>query len=680
MKIYRTTLRTPAASLSGQNPLPCFRDRNHNKQLINDGLLEEELTGFGYETAFRVLPYTMQDQYNRTLQETDLNAIVMENSRLKAIFLPDVGGRLWSLYDKQEKRELLFRNPVLRFANLAIRNAWFSGGIEWNLGQHGHTCLTCEPVFFARCTDNEGNEFLRMYEYERQKCLFLQIDFHLPEDVGYLAAHVSIQNSKDEPVPLYWWTNIAVKENRNVRVFSGSKEVIYIKPETQKSQNSIHGFGHGEMPYLATLNGLDASYPNNLPYSNEYFFQNPAQLDCTWEAAAYDDGTAFWERSTERLSYRKMFCWGNHRGGNHWKHFLSDDVGGDYLEIQAGLAPTQVHGEDLGAGERCSFTQVFGGFQVDTEQANAEWEQSCKYLYGCVEQALSANQLTALNQKYDALYSKKPNEILHHGSGWGALEAKREPSIIPQGMLFPESTLDAQQQPWLSLLEQGALPPLAADELPASWLTDTRWLPLLEASLQNDENHTAAAYLHLGVMLYENDQSQQGIDALLRSAELHPTAIVYRCLAQAMVQQKESGQACLCIDKAVKLGGVAQHHAFAEEYIAIHNSAGKYEQAWEFYNSLPDVMKRGERIRLSAAETAFELHEWAFLEEQFTYTFATVREGESALIDLWFQRQSLLLAEKRGIADYHALIEEVKATIEPPYNLDFRMTPPKQIK
>jgi hypothetical protein len=54
--------------------------------------------------------------------------VVLENDILKATFMPVSGGRLWSLYHKPEQRELLNRNPVFQPANLANRNAWFSGG------------------------------------------------------------------------------------------------------------------------------------------------------------------------------------------------------------------------------------------------------------------------------------------------------------------------------------------------------------------------------------------------------------------------------------------------------------------------------------------------------------------------------------------------------------------------
>ena len=32
----------------------------------------------------------------------------------------------------------LFNNPVVRYSNLATRNAWTSGGVEFNIGEFGH--------------------------------------------------------------------------------------------------------------------------------------------------------------------------------------------------------------------------------------------------------------------------------------------------------------------------------------------------------------------------------------------------------------------------------------------------------------------------------------------------------------------------------------------------------------
>ena len=102
---------------------------------------DELFEGYGrWQTSY---PYRQYTCYSRELRETEVKTAVLENDYLKAVFLPEYGGRLWSLTDKEQGRELLYTNDVLRFSNLAVRNAWFSGGVEWNLGVIGHTPLTC---------------------------------------------------------------------------------------------------------------------------------------------------------------------------------------------------------------------------------------------------------------------------------------------------------------------------------------------------------------------------------------------------------------------------------------------------------------------------------------------------------------------------------------------------------
>ena len=63
-----------------------------------------------------------------------MRVAVLENEFLRATVALDLGGRLLSLYDRRAGRELLYVNPVVQPANLALRNAWFSGGVEWNIG------------------------------------------------------------------------------------------------------------------------------------------------------------------------------------------------------------------------------------------------------------------------------------------------------------------------------------------------------------------------------------------------------------------------------------------------------------------------------------------------------------------------------------------------------------------
>ena len=158
---------------------------------------------YGYrETSY---PYTQQNLYSEE-KETDVRVAVLENAYLYAEFLVDFGGRLWKLYDKKKQKDIIYTNDVIRFRNLAIRNAWFSGGVEWNCGIIGHSPFTCSAMYCAKVTGKSGEDVLRFYEFERVRSIFYQIDFWL--DKNRLMTQVRITNPNDKVVPMYGNTRI----------------------------------------------------------------------------------------------------------------------------------------------------------------------------------------------------------------------------------------------------------------------------------------------------------------------------------------------------------------------------------------------------------------------------------------------------------------------------------------
>jgi hypothetical protein len=92
------------------------------------------------------LPYALQNGYSRDLPSRDIPALRLANGRLEALVLAGLGGRLWSLRELVADRDLMFTNRRLQFANFALTDAWFAGGIEWNLGSIGHSATTSRPT------------------------------------------------------------------------------------------------------------------------------------------------------------------------------------------------------------------------------------------------------------------------------------------------------------------------------------------------------------------------------------------------------------------------------------------------------------------------------------------------------------------------------------------------------
>jgi tetratricopeptide (TPR) repeat protein len=671
-----TDLRIEPLTLSGavigdENPLPFFRDEQTSKAFnALDSIPSEFLELAGWQTGYRVLPYRIQNQYTRKRQPLTFSTVVLENDVLKATFLPAMGGRLLSLYNKIQDRELLYRNPVFQPANLAIRNAWFSGGIEWNFGQYGHALTTCSPVFAAEIRDAQGNPGLRLYDYERCKGFFWQIDFYLPPSSPFLLAYYRVINPSPEDRSMYFWTNVAVVESQDVRVLAPVQKVIYVDFTREKQS-----YGVGNMPLLETTNGKDASYATNYDFASEYFYQCD-DVKMPWEAAVNGKGEGFFEASTSRLKYRKMFCWGMHSGGRHWQEFLSVP-GSSYLEIQSGLTRTQLHGIKIPGQTQWDWTQAFGTFSGDARSIHqSDYASACAYADGVIKSQLPASELYLIEERLRQQADSAVKRVLLPGSGWGALEKRRmekagQNSSLPAGFEFPESTLGEGQLKWLELMEHGILTESDATDLPGEWMVQDDWQKILESS---SKKHWYAL-LHLGVMRMEHFDVQGAVAAWQESMRLQPSAWAARNLA---VAARRAGEEQKALDYYRQAWQLAQQNteltaALAEECLDIFVHTRHFEEGMALYRALPIRIQQSDRIQILYGRIALESGLLDEVESVLRREFAVVKEGENELTDLWTEMWMKREAAKTGAAIDDNLRQRVLANYPPPTNIDFRM-------
>ncbi|MBB3733987.1 DUF5107 domain-containing protein [Nonomuraea dietziae] len=495
----RKSLELPIAEPGPASPLPILRD---NGVRADTSTADPAMAaGIAYGQPFSLLPYGMQDDYGRNRQVRSVDSIVLENQWLTATFLPDFGGRLWSLVHRPTGRELLFRNPSLQPANLALRGAWFSGGVEWNLGATGHWPLTCEPLHTARV-----GEGLRMWEYERMRRLIVQLDVQLPPESPALLIHISLHNPHTTDIPVYWWSNIAVPEEAGIRVVTPADHAYHFD-----YTETLH-----YVPY-PDWKGTDRSYTTRTAGAADFFFDIAGR---PWIAALDEEGSGLVHTSTRRLSGRKLFHWGTSQGGRRWQEWLN---GPDarYLEIQAGLARTQLEHLPMAAGSTWSWTEAYGLLRADPVAVHGPWPQARSTVEQAVADLLPEAMLEEWHQRLERMSRRAPSDIRWGGSGWGALE--RRASALPddEAIPFGDETLGTEQEPWLRLLETGRLP---AQDPPAPPVIGQPWRDMLEVAAADWHAH-----YHLGLLRYADGDVAGARSAWLTSGH-NPWAL--RCLAE----------------------------------------------------------------------------------------------------------------------------------------------------
>ncbi|MFG2315706.1 DUF5107 domain-containing protein [Streptomyces tendae] len=640
--IRREVLTLPAAPLGPDNPLPPLRplDEVHRIDDRDRADLPRDMARqVDYEPLRSLLPVQVRDGYDRERAPGELDALVIENDRLKATVLPALGGRIASLHHKPTDRELLYVNPVLQPANFALNGAWFSGGIEWNIGATGHTTLSCSPVHAARVPAPDGGEMLRLWEWERLRDLPFQVDLWLPDGSDFLYVGARIRNPHERPAPTYWWSNIAVPEHR--RVLAPADEAWL--PHCPK------GVGGTPIGYERRLrrvpvpeyDGVDRTYPPNSTYAADYFYEVPDGRR-RWIAALDEHGHGLVQTSTDALRGRKLFVWGTGPGGRRWQEWLTEPGTGGYCEIQAGLVRTQLEHVKLEAESEVSWLEAYGPLEAAPD---GDWPTVLRRAEDRLEAALPRADVDAAYDAWRPYADTEPGERLATGSGWGALEVLRAGWKLP-GTPFDEDTLGEEQRPWLHLLRAGSLPEPEPHAPPGGTLVARPWRDMLETTAA-----TPLAEYHLGVAQWHGDDRAQAV----RSWERGLTSAVdrwplLRCLAVADQEDGHRERAAdryaqafddLCARRTEAAEGDREWTtvtaALGREAIGALLAVGRTADARTVWERLdPETRARG-RFRLTegellAAEGRTEEARAVFDEN---FEVADLREGADSIGLLW---------------------------------------------
>ena len=604
----------------------------------------------GYGKVADSYPYRQRNNYKRQLKEKQIRTAVLENNQLKAVFLPDYGGRLWELWDKNENRNLLYTNDVLQFSNLAVRNAWFSGGVEWNLGIIGHQPYTTEPLYVAETHTDEGEPVLRMYEYERIRGVTWQMDFWLDDDSSYLKCRMRIVNESTEVIPMYWWSNMAVPEYEQGHI-------------TVPASEAYAGTGvECRKVSLPEVDGVDVSDYQKIPRSIDYFFNIP-ENEPKYIVNVDKNGKGLLQFSTGRLKGRKLFSWGSNAASDHWQEFLTKDAG-RYVEIQAGLGKTQYGCIPMAPHTAWEWMECYGpaySEELTAEIYDKSFEERKRYitdylqktqLIGKLEEELKKTKKMALTEA----------ELITPGSGYGAF---RKEYARTGHLKFVKKTESMEK--WEHFFETGELHcPDPETEPDAFWNGEEFLAYLKKTTLKplapNYENWYA--YYQMGIYEFWKGEIETARLHFEESLNRKKSPWAYHGLGCCNILDKQYDLAIECIVKG--LATRKDDLSYVKESFRLLLKAEGYQALLEQYADLSDQFKAESRIYFDYLEAMSHTGEankvYEILKSNDTYELVDLREGDSSIERLWVELETTLFGRCRSIPDkynYSSITKEV---------------------
>lgn len=278
---------------------------------------------FGSGDAW-VYPYPKQDEIVRPRDEEQrYRAVVLENPYLRVTVLPQVGGHLYSAYDKMTRREIFHKAPVIKPALIGLRGAWIPGGIEFNFIK-GHHVMTVSPVDYLAGENPDGSVSVTVGHMERASRARWNVTLTLHPDRAYIQVDLKLYNRYRYRLDFYQWSNSSVEARQDL-FFPYPTDFV------------LSGGGVCRFPIHG---GADISRWTTTPTARDFFSigSDRSFMGVYYERA--DVGMVHYAPHHHEAPGKKLFTWGTDDAGRIWDYLLADgDV--PYVEPQAGCVVDQ---------------------------------------------------------------------------------------------------------------------------------------------------------------------------------------------------------------------------------------------------------------------------------------------------------------------------------------------------
>jgi hypothetical protein len=150
--------------------------------------------------------------------------VVLENEFLRVEVVPELGGRVYGMYDKRAGREVLFRNPVVKPVRILPIWAFISGGIEFNFP------IAHSPTSVAEvgCRHGGAAEYgwVRVGEREARTGMEWVVELGLAAGHAVLVQRTALRNGTGTDWPWMSWSIAAVLSTPGTEFVHGAHRVL----------------------------------------------------------------------------------------------------------------------------------------------------------------------------------------------------------------------------------------------------------------------------------------------------------------------------------------------------------------------------------------------------------------------------------------------------------------------
>ena len=142
-----------------------------------------------------VYPYFRYDGFTDKPVQKSWKVVELENSYIKLMIMPEIGGKIWSAVEKSTGRSFIYYNHAVKFRDIAMRGPWTSGGIEPNYGIIGHTPSSVTPVDYLTRKNDDGSVSCIISVLDLLTRTYWTMEINLPKDKAYFTTKSFWYNS-----------------------------------------------------------------------------------------------------------------------------------------------------------------------------------------------------------------------------------------------------------------------------------------------------------------------------------------------------------------------------------------------------------------------------------------------------------------------------------------------------